>query len=68
MFKKSIKQLLDDESGMGTIEIVIIVAVLIVLAFLFRGFATGYFKSIIDGINKHHGADSLFSCLRLWNM
>lgn len=68
MLKKLWKQFADDERGMGTIEIVIIVAVLIVLAFLFRTFAMDYFNSITDGINQKHGADSLFSFIGIWNM
>lgn len=54
-------KVVNDERGMGTIEIVIIIAVLVGLAFLFHGFATGFFGEIVDGIKDNTKIDSLFS-------
>lgn len=49
------------ESGMGTIEIVIIIAVLIGLAFLFRNFAVSFFNELTQGIKDNNQIDSLFN-------
>ena len=53
--------LLASESGMGTIEIVIIIAVLIGLAFLFRTFAVSFFNELTQGIKDNNQIDSLFN-------
>lgn len=50
-----------DEKGMGTIEIVILIAVLIGLAFLFRAFAVGFFTDLTEGIKQNNQIDDLFS-------
>lgn len=50
-----------DEKGMGTIEIVILIAVLIGLAFLFRAFAVGFFTDLTEGIKENNQIDDLFS-------
>lgn len=42
-----------DERGLGTIEMVILLAVLIGLAFMFKGFIGDIFKSITEGINTN---------------
>ncbi|MDH8676551.1 Flp1 family type IVb pilin [Fusibacter bizertensis] len=52
---------LNSESGMGTIEIVIIIAVLIGLAFLFRTFAVSFFNELTQGIKDNNQIDSLFN-------
>lgn len=49
-----------EEDGMGTIEIVIIIAVLVALAFLFHAFAKGFFDEIVTGIKNNSKIDSLF--------
>lgn len=49
------------EKGMGTIEIVIIIAVLIGLAFLFKTFAVDFFTKITQGISENNDIDSLFN-------
>ncbi|OJV64617.1 MAG: hypothetical protein BGO41_13515 [Clostridiales bacterium 38-18] len=56
-----LNQLLRNEKGMGTIEIVIIIAVLIGLAFLFRTFAVDFFTKITQGISNNNDIDSLFN-------
>ena len=47
------KNFLKEEDGMGTIEIVIIIAVLVAIALIFKnqitGFATGIMKKVFDG-------------------
>lgn len=50
-----------NEKGMGTIEIVIIIAVLIGLAFLFKTFAVDFFTKITQGISENNDIDSLFN-------
>lgn len=57
MYKLFIKE----EKGMGTIEIVIIIAVLIGLAFLFRTFAVDFFMELTEGIKSNNQIDSLFT-------
>lgn len=49
-----------EEDGMGTIEIVVIIAVLVGIAFLFHAFATGFFNDIVGGIKENTNIDSLF--------
>ncbi|GAB6109155.1 Flp1 family type IVb pilin [Fusibacter bizertensis] len=56
-----LKSLASSDSGMGTIEIVIIIAVLIGLAFLFRSFAVSFFNELTQGIKDNNQIDSLFN-------
>jgi uncharacterized membrane protein YdfJ with MMPL/SSD domain len=49
------------EEGMGTIEIVIIIAVLIGLAFLFRSFAVSFFTELTEGIKENNQINELFT-------
>ncbi len=49
------------EEGMGTIEIVIIIAVLIGLAFLFRSFAVSFFMDLTEGIKDNNQINELFT-------
>ncbi|MBM7560663.1 Flp1 family type IVb pilin [Fusibacter tunisiensis] len=58
--KAFMKTFIKSEKGMGTIEIVIIIAVLIGLAFLFKTFATDFFTSITEGIKSNNQIDTLF--------
>lgn len=51
---------LSSEDGMGTIEIVIIIAVLVGIAFLFHAFAKGFFGEITSGIKSNTKIDELF--------
>lgn len=58
-----------EEKGMGTIEIVIIVAVLVGLAFLFHAFVTGFFDDVVNGIKNKTKVDDLFTLIDwLWIM
>ncbi|MDO4799590.1 MAG: Flp1 family type IVb pilin [Bacillota bacterium] len=50
-----------EEDGMGTIEIVIIIAVLVALAFLFNGFARQFFTSVTDGVKTNSNINTLFT-------
>lgn len=61
--KQKFQKFIKDESGLGTIEIVIILAVLVSLAFLFHTFARGFFSEISNGIKSNTKIDSLFSFL-----
>lgn len=49
-----------EEDGMGTIEIVIILAVLVGLAFLFHAFANEFFSSVTDKVKTKSDVDKLF--------
>ncbi len=50
------RRILGDSSGMGTVEIIIIIAVLVTLALIFRGFimelAQGIFNKIQEKTNN----------------
>ncbi len=46
------KKLLDDVRGMGTIEVVLIVAILVALALLFKTFITKYANNVFDNIEE----------------
>lgn len=48
--KQKFKQFIKEEEGMGTLEVVIIIAVLICLAFLLKGFVVDFFKSLTNDI------------------
>jgi vacuolar-type H+-ATPase subunit I/STV1 len=58
--KRNVLKLCRMEEGMGTIEIVIIIAVLIGLAFLFRGFAVSFFNELTEGIRDNNQINELF--------
>ena len=47
-----IKEALGNSRGMGTIEVVLIVAVLVALALLFKTFITRYANNIFDKIDS----------------
>lgn len=48
--KQKFKAFIKAEEGMGTLEVVIIIAVLICLAFLLKGFVVDFFKSLTNDI------------------
>ncbi len=52
MGKKFKTKVLMDESGMGTVEIIIIIAVLVTLALIFRGFIMDLAQGIFDKIQE----------------
>lgn len=60
-FKRRKDAFVIDEKGMGTIEIVIIIAVLIGLAFLFRTFAVTFFEDLTQGIKENNQINDLFT-------
>jgi len=55
------RHIIKNEEGMGTIEIVIIIAVLIGLAFLFRSFAVSFFTELTEGIKENNQINELFT-------
>ncbi len=61
MYASLLKKFIKREEGMGTIEIVIIIAVLIGLAFLFRSFAVSFFTELTEGIKQNNQIDTLFT-------
>ena len=48
--KEKIKEILNDESGMGVIEVVLIILVLVGLAFVFKNQISGVANSIYTSI------------------
>lgn len=48
--RKLIKGYLKEEDGLGTVEIVIIVAVLVAVALIFRGFIIDFVQDILKSI------------------
>ncbi|MEN8908266.1 MAG: Flp1 family type IVb pilin [Clostridiales bacterium] len=44
------KNLLDDENGLGTVEIIIIIAVLVGIALLFKDKITEFVEKILDNV------------------
>ncbi len=57
----TVKNFLKDENGMGTVEIVIIVAVLVSIALIFKNtiysFVTGVLEDIFGGTDPNAGMD-----------
>jgi hypothetical protein len=53
-------KMLKDDRGMGTIEVVIIIAVLVLLGFLFKDFAIDFFSDLTNGIETNSQIDQLF--------
>ena len=47
-FKDLMVRLWKEEDGMTTVEIVIVVAVLVAVALIFRGGITGFIKNLMD--------------------
>ncbi len=47
-----IRGMLNDKRGMGTIEVVLIVAILVALALLFKTFINNYANTIFDTISQ----------------
>lgn len=54
-FKKKIK----DEKGLGTLEIVLIIAVLVAVALIFRNELTKFAKNLIDKVFDHSIIDGI---------
>ncbi len=50
--KKTITDFLRDESGMGVVEIILIIVVLIAMVLIFKEQITALVKNIWDSINK----------------
>ncbi|MGX8794707.1 Flp1 family type IVb pilin [Fusibacter sp. JL298sf-3] len=59
--KQFLKPLMENEEGMGTLEVVIIIAVLIGLAFLLKDFVFDFFKSLTDGIKDETNIKNIMS-------
>lgn len=50
--KSQLEKLFNEEDGMGTLEVVIIIAVLLGLAFLLKGFVFDLFGKLKNDINN----------------
>jgi Flp pilus assembly pilin Flp len=50
--KKLLKKIAMDEKGINTVEIVVLVAIAIGLALIFREQVTGFIKSILDSFKS----------------
>jgi Flp pilus assembly pilin Flp len=51
--KESIKKFWKDEEGLGTLEILLIIAVLVAIAIVFRKWIVGWFQNLINGANDN---------------
>ncbi|NLJ94322.1 MAG: hypothetical protein GX326_02330 [Clostridiaceae bacterium] len=56
---KKLRQKVKDESGLGTLEIVLIIAVLIAVALIFRQQLTSFANSLIQKVFDHSVIDSV---------
>lgn len=56
---EKMKKKLNDESGLGTLEIVLIIAVLVAIALIFRAELTSFANSLIDKVFDHSIIDSI---------
>jgi cell division protein ZapA (FtsZ GTPase activity inhibitor) len=54
--RQSMRRLRSDNRGLGTIEIVIILAILVGLALLFKGFVVGLFDNFQEQISNDAGS------------
>jgi len=56
---KTVKAFLKEEDGMGTVEIILIIAVLVAIALIFRNSIMNFVKGIIDKIFPDVGNEAL---------
>lgn len=47
---KTFREFLHEEEGMGTVELVIILAVLVGIALIFRRYVFGFVQSVMDNV------------------
>ncbi len=53
--KEKIRNFWYDEEGMGTLEVLIIVVVLVGIALMFKGKITGYVRDIFTSVDAEKG-------------
>ena len=53
---KSFKQFLTEEDGMGTVEVILIIVVLVGLVIIFKSQITGIVNSLFEKITKQTGS------------
>lgn len=51
-FKDSVMRFWKDEEGLGTLEIILIIAVLLILAIAFRKWIIQWFQNLLDNSNE----------------
>lgn len=57
--KKLLSRFWKEEEGMGTVEIVVIIAVLVAVALIFREQITGAVKSLMDKLFSNENKDKM---------
>jgi len=55
--KNEVKNFWNDEEGLGTLEIILIAAVLVAVALLFRDRITTWVKTLLDNIGGEIGVE-----------
>lgn len=55
-FSSRIRQVFRDESGMATLETVLLIAILVALALMFKDTIVGFVEGILDSISSQSGA------------
>lgn len=55
--KNEVKNFWNDEEGLGTLEIILIAAVLVAVALLFRDRITSWVKQLLDNIGGEIGVE-----------
>lgn len=65
--KISIKGFLSDQRGLNTVELVVIIAIVIGLALLFRGRITTFVTVLLDGLFSDETAKSLVDGVKVGN-
>ncbi len=59
MNNEKFKRKINDESGLGTLEIVLIIAVLVAVALIFRAELTSFANSLINKVFDHSIIDGI---------
>ena len=60
-FKQQLNRFLREEDGMNTVEIVVILAIIIGIALLFKTRLTGFANYIMDAVFQSKTADNIIS-------
>lgn len=63
----SVKAFMSDQRGLNTVELVVIIAIVIGLALLFRGRITNFVTVLLDGLFSDETAKSLVNGVKVGN-
>lgn len=61
--KQQIMQFWEEEDGLGTLELLLIVAVLVIVAVAFRKWILGFIKKLFGEANQELGSTGTKDCL-----